>query len=339
MSDTSTLEVEHCHVCYEQRAPSELEHHTWEGFKTLYEEVETQIPQADRAHFSCLECFPRDTLATFPVCLACQSSLEKRRLPLVCRVNNLAVGCLHRIPAVLKDLSPLEERLIGIYTTSGWITKLTIDIDKWTSGRYRKHIRGHITVSPNDTQGVAAEVLPHPLVEERHRLHVCFVGPRKPVPSDLGYMLSVDPQKLKRALSWLKQNNPLYRDITISDDNLESWSDSCPGTEVPVALFEQMDSHVVRAEDEIRTGHYVPSAERGRPEGPIRDANEIIMALEDREADAASFEAEAASRLGGMRTTNPQPEEIDPQHIEAELFELTSTGLMASSGASELTPR
>ena len=50
-------------------------------------------------------------------------------------------------------------------------------MEKGTSGRYRKLKKGHVTVFPNDVQGLCTDTL---------------------------------------ALAWLKLNNPLYADIRIS---------------------------------------------------------------------------------------------------------------------------
>jgi hypothetical protein len=339
MHDESTLEVDHCKFCYQQKAPKNIMNFNWERFEPLYLAIIDQIPISDRGHFACYECFPRSPTKHFGICQECDASLARGVLPFSCRVNNMALGCIHRYPDALKHLSPLEERLIGIYAPCGWITKLTIDVEKWTSGRYRKHKRGHITVFPNDVQGVAAQVLPHPLVEERERLHICFVGPRKPVPSDLAFMLSVNPQKIKRALAWLKAHNPLYKDIQISEDHLASWADCCAGTEVPQELVNQMVSYDVRPEDEIRTGHYVSPAERGRPDEPIRTAEEVLASLEDRTADASRLEAESNARLGGIYAGEREIDEMEPRHIEQELSELVSTGLMATEAEGEYSPR
>ena len=53
--------------------------------------------------------------------------------------------------------------------------------------------KGHVTVFPNDVQGLCSNVLPHPLVSEMDNLHVCFVPPRKPIPTDVEFVLAVNP--------------------------------------------------------------------------------------------------------------------------------------------------
>ncbi|KAL0929934.1 uncharacterized protein CTRU02_215143 [Colletotrichum truncatum] len=148
-------------------------------------------------------------------------------------------------------------------------------------------------------------------------------------------MLSVNPQKLKRALVWLRANNLLYRDISISEDHLRTWGEWSPGTEVPQGLVERMVAYEKRAEDEIRTGYYVPPAERGRPDEPLRNAHDVIASLEDRETNAAHLEAESNARLGGIHAGDCDPFDMDPRRIDEELSELTSTGLMATEVSGE----
>ncbi|KAK2005446.1 hypothetical protein LZ32DRAFT_673453, partial [Colletotrichum eremochloae] len=339
MHDDHTLDTGYCRVCYLQRPPSQLQSYSWVEFEPLYNLIADQVLPFDREHFQCCQCFPREAAGTFDVCLACKKYLREGNIPYHCRVNNLSLGCTHRYPKALSDLTPLEERLIGIYTPCGWITKLTIEVEKWTSGKYRKHKRGHITIFPNDVQGTASNVLPHPLLDELDRLHVCFVGPRKPVPSDLSFMLSVRPARLRRALVWLCANNPLYSGITIDEHNLQTWSEWCPGTEVPRAVVDQMVEYELNAEDAIRSGNYVPPAERGRPDEPVRTAAEVLTSLEDREHNGAAAEAESNARLGGLHASGRDLDDMDPRHIEEELEELKSTGLMAVAGAGEYSPQ
>ncbi|KAI9099991.1 hypothetical protein DFS34DRAFT_517120 [Phlyctochytrium arcticum] len=61
---------------------------------------------------------------------------------------------------------------------------------------------------------------------------VCFIGPRPPPPEDVCvHAGSAISQNSRTALHWLKQNNPLYKNIIISEPNLDS--DSTSQAEVP----------------------------------------------------------------------------------------------------------
>lgn len=341
MHDENTMELTHCVVCYEQKASVDVSDWKWTVFEPLYRQAETRLTRQDREHFACRQCFPREGPDGFPVCQDCSHALEAGKLPRACQVNNLGLGCVHRYPAALRYLTPMEERLIGLYIPCGWITKFQIDIEKATNGRYRKHKKGHITVFPNDVENLVSKVLPHPMMDELERIHVCFVAPRKPVTTDIAWMMSVRPQRLKGALTWLKQYNPLFRDICISEENLRSWGDWCSGTEVPQAIFDSMVPYELSAEDQIRTGYYVSAVERGRAEQPIRTAEEVLAMLEDREDedDAVRQENESNARLGGLQGRHLQREELDHRYIEEELIEMVSTGMLGLDETADHGPR
>jgi hypothetical protein len=336
MYDETTMEIRYCVVCGLQKASIDLGDYIWEDFLPLYLQVQHLLRPTEQDHFECRYCFPRNN-GNILICHGCEDALQRKRIPRACQVNMLQLKCQHRYPKELMDLSPLEERLIGLYQPCGWITKFQIDLDKGTSGRYRKLKKGHVTVFPNDVQGLCSNVLPHPLVTEMENLHVCFVPPRKPTPKDIEFVLAVNPQRLKRALVWLKGNNPLYRNIRIDDDHLQSWRNSCPGTLVPQALFEAMVSYDHTAEDIIRTAHYVPSAERGGVDQPTLTAEEVLAQLEDRENSAVQMEAEGNVRLGTVYSRDLEENEMSLGQMEQEITELTSTGLMSTEMEGEYT--
>ena len=67
-------------------------------------------------------------------------------------------------PDELKGLTPVEEMLIALNSCYGFITKHSIADGHRQSMQYPKHIKGHITVFPNNVQELATRVLPHPLL-------------------------------------------------------------------------------------------------------------------------------------------------------------------------------
>ncbi|KAH7113022.1 hypothetical protein EDB81DRAFT_873555 [Dactylonectria macrodidyma] len=88
--------------------------------------------------------------------------------------------------------------------------------------RYPRHVKGHITVFPNNVQELATKVLPHPLLQVMDEIHVSWQGAEKPGPSDLSSLLSVRRRVVERALVWLKKNNPHYAEIEIDASEMES---------------------------------------------------------------------------------------------------------------------
>ncbi|KAJ4175403.1 hypothetical protein NW755_014920, partial [Fusarium falciforme] len=66
-------------------------------------------------------------------------------------------------PEELKGLTPVEEKLIRLNSCYGFITKYSIAEGQRQSVTYPKHVKGHITVFPNNVQELATRILPHPL--------------------------------------------------------------------------------------------------------------------------------------------------------------------------------
>jgi hypothetical protein len=75
-------------------------------------------------------------------------------------------------------------------------------------------------------------------------------------------MLAVRPSKVRAALMWLKEHNPLYRDVTISDENLQTFEDQVSDN-VPRLFYDNMECVLRTAQDKIQTSHYVSAEERG----------------------------------------------------------------------------
>ncbi|KAH7186536.1 hypothetical protein DER44DRAFT_681763, partial [Fusarium oxysporum] len=122
--------------------------------------------------------------------------------------------------APLDGLSPLEERLIALQAPFGYITKFTVDNKTPSSASYRKHVKGHIVVFPNNVEDLVTTVLPHPLLQTIENIHVSWSGANKPNQAEVGSLLQVRKSRVIAALLWLQKNNPLYRGIEINLDEI-----------------------------------------------------------------------------------------------------------------------
>lgn len=153
------------------------------------------------------------------------------------------LGCEHMFPKELKDLTPVEEKLIALNSCYGFITKYSIPKGHRQNVRYPRHIKGHITVFPNNVQELATRVLPHPLLKVMDDIHVSWQGPEKPAPSDLSALPSVRRRVVEKALVWLKRHNPLYIDIDIDTAELDSWDvpSDVPSHGVPYQVYERLE--------------------------------------------------------------------------------------------------
>ncbi|XP_044714441.1 uncharacterized protein HRG_11992 [Hirsutella rhossiliensis] len=169
-TEERTLPVSHCVFCYRKTPPCELATIQWR------DRLSPSMLQATKTVQKCGACLPSHEGARVDVCRECRAGFDSGRLPKACSVNNMAIGCEHRYPEELDDLSPVEERLIALHAPFGYITKFTVD-NKTRSGiSYRKHVKGHIVVFPNKVDDLVATVLPHPLLQAIENIHVSWSG-------------------------------------------------------------------------------------------------------------------------------------------------------------------
>ena len=182
-------------------------------------------------------------------------------------------------PDALKGLTPVEEKLIALNSCYGFITKYSVPKGQRQNVTYPKHVKGHITVFPNNVQELVTNVLPHPLLKVMDEIHVSWQGREKPAPSDLSVLLSVRRRVVERALVWLKRHNPLYANITIDTVEMDSWE--APAHGVPSQIYGRLERNEPSAWEKARTGQVVPPTERG-----LEDIREIMATLgREREAN------------------------------------------------------
>ncbi|KAM4061618.1 hypothetical protein HRG_013251 [Hirsutella rhossiliensis] len=177
--------------------------------------------------------------STLPIrtCMTATASLRARGRPLTIFMPELlsrsvpdawrAGVCRRRsiftLALALKGLTPVEEKLVSLNSCYGFVTRYSIPGGQRQAVRYPRHVKGHITVFPNNVQELATKVLPHPLLQALDEIHVSWQGVEKPAPSDLSSLLSVRRRVVERALVWLKRSNPHYAEIEIDVAEMESW--------------------------------------------------------------------------------------------------------------------
>ncbi|KAF1807871.1 hypothetical protein P152DRAFT_477811 [Eremomyces bilateralis CBS 781.70] len=165
---------------------------------------------------------------------SCLKHLEKGSLSPAAQLHD-RLGCEHIFPGKLKDLTPIEEKLIALNSCYGFIAQYSIPNGPRQGVRYRRHVKGHITVFPNNVQELVANVLPHPLLKVVDEIHV----------------------------SW---------HIEIDVAELDSWDAPLHG--VPSRVYERLRRDEPSAQEKARTGQVVPSTERGLDEGEAVDIRE-----------------------------------------------------------------
>lgn len=224
------------------------------------------------------------------MCLHCKKELSKGRTPKLSLANRMLLGS---VPSELRDLTPIEEVLIARCRAKGWIVQLK-ESDVVLPNAQRA-LRGNIIVFPQSPDSLS-EVLP-PLVQDVEAM-VCviFVGSSRP---STDWILSkakpllVRREKVRSALQWLKANNPLYRNVRVSNSNI-SLLPSDSSLQVPVRFQESSDSDAATVEgyDSTRTAVNLRSRnEFDESAEPIFD--KVVVA--DVDSNASSNELRAAA--------------------------------------------
>jgi hypothetical protein len=71
-------------------------------------------------------------------------------------------------------------------------------------------------------------------------IRVIFIGSHLPTRGEARKILTVHKRKVLHALQWLKQNNILYRNITINVENLNDLPDS----DIPESLWATLVKNI-----------------------------------------------------------------------------------------------
>lgn len=320
--DASTLPIRTCTVCYRKRTGRELREISWDEWTV------SCVPKGSRSPFSCRSCFPEGRSVS--VCVECARCLTRGSLSPAVQVH-IRLGCEHMFPDELKDLTPIEEKLISPYSCYGFVARYNIPGGQRQSVRYPRHVKGHITVFPNNVQDLATKVLPHPLLQAMEDIHVSWQGEEKPAPSDLSSLLSVRRRVVERALTWLKANNPFYAEIEIDTAEMESWGDPTHG--VPPSVYEHMERNEPSAWEKTRTAHVVPPTERAMDEDGSVEIEEILTALHQGEDSTRSD----AGRRASNETYESRAEGgADSDQVVNRINEVTCSGMFALDGAPDI---
>jgi len=154
------------------------------------------------------------------LCVGCDSSLQKGKLPRLAIAN---LNVLGPVPPEMKDMTMVEEMFVARCRAKYCIVKLQDHRTNTSLPSSQRGIKGNIIVYPQRAEGLA-NVLPPPVDDVVHPICVIFVGPTMPSKSwlkDKAYPLVVRREVVKRNLIWLKAHNPLYKDINIDENRLQ----------------------------------------------------------------------------------------------------------------------
>ncbi|KAG8971978.1 hypothetical protein FRC05_010513 [Tulasnella sp. 425] len=217
------------------------------------------------------------------LCEDCNSMLGKGRMPRFALANGLYRGIL---PDEFKDLTWVEEMVCSVYRTTAHVTRL------YQSTSPSDPLVFHGNTCAHDMNVVStATVLPRTPVDIVGQLSVVFVGPHKLKPQALNAVFRIRKAKVWRFLIWLQQNNDLYRNLPLSMENLNMYSeDGIPeGLDEAAIVDEDLDPHDVFEEETAGVEVHPASAVRNDEAGDDPAVPKVFleaMGVSDPEASA-----------------------------------------------------
>ena len=160
------------------------------------------------------------------VCNTCASALRHEKTPSLALANGMWIG---DVPLVLKLLTLPERILVARYFPAAYIVKLFPQkkgARTWASpSSLHCGLRGNVSTYPLNTDQISHMVgdncMPPPVSILAATIGVTFVGPKNLPQKTLPGFLRVSRERVRMALEWLKENNPIYSDIYISNARLK----------------------------------------------------------------------------------------------------------------------
>lgn len=203
------------------------------------------------------------------ICHTCLSYLNRDKTPPLALANNMWIG---DIPPQLSILTLPERILIACFFPAAYIVKLypkKTGAHSWSSDGMHSALCGNVSTYRLNTDDVhkitAAPVLPHCLAVLASTVGVTFIGPKNVPEKTMPGFLRVNRERVHVALNWLKEHNPVYKNITISAERLHE----LPNNQVPfeimsvvkysedTAALAQENDNYVPDDDQFHSGEWV----------------------------------------------------------------------------------
>ena len=235
------------------------------------------------------------------ICDQCQSSLfngSSPRLPKFALANKLFLG---KLPSNFDSLTWVEEQVCAIHRSTIHVYRLYYSDDP----RNPYQSKGNSCAHPQNVASTA-KVLPRTPADINDIISVVFTGPSTNVPkSVLKTNFRVRKRMVWDLLVWLRQHNPLYRDIELSIENLELYEDddALPGIEDRVIVNQTNRADDMFAEETTGFEPH-PATSLGTDQGE-RKSQTFIEHMGVYDANGSSVPARN-SFAAGLRRLNSQ---------------------------------
>jgi hypothetical protein len=213
-------------------------------------------------------------------CKSCYADVLRSKVPKFSSLNLVNVVMCGDYPAILEDLTLVEECVIARRHPVGSILKLRPGNRQSPSNYYALY--GHIIVFPQEP-GTLLQILPSPTLRFQDIIKVFWVGKLQPSPDDLKPFLKIRKHQVLAALLWLVTHNRYYHDLTINHSLLSSW----PAEFIP----EQISANItyIEVSDHTEREGYVANLETGNFENDLQATTSEIFPDNDARFSSGSI--------------------------------------------------
>ena len=226
-----------CAVCARETNRGELSPHQLDNIPSPHRLQPTTIhPHHDIFNGMLLHPAGVSVSGMANVCVECSKSLRLDKIPTFALANGLWIG---DIPHELAYLTLPERLLIAKYIPAAYIIKLypkKKGARHWDKRQLYSGLKGNVSTYHLDQSQIASMIdgtmMPQQAKVLAATIGITFVGPKNLPDKYLPDMFKVRRGRVRRALEWLKENNPLFANITISESRLAD----LPENDVPYEL-------------------------------------------------------------------------------------------------------
>jgi hypothetical protein len=171
------------------------------------------------------------------ICLDCTRWINKKKTPPLALANNMWIGA---IPTALSVLTLPEKILVARYFPAAYIVKLfpkQKGAKHWPTSGLHSGIQGNVSTYKLNTDEIAdmvdTDVMPPPAKILASTIGVTIIGPKNAPERTMPDFLRVRRDRIRTALMWLKENNPLYVNVQISEKSLAE----LPVNDIPLEIL------------------------------------------------------------------------------------------------------
>lgn len=176
-------------------------------------------------------CGQRDN--NFSFCQKCFNSISSFKPAKFEAFNFINTTFCQLYPSALDDLTLVEEAVIARAHPVISILKLR-PAGVGPAVTYQR-VRGHVVVLPQNP-GLLLSILPSRSLILHDVVRIAWASKQTHTAADIQPFVKVRQERVLVALQWLRQNNPLYCDITINLDFLQEWEDEF----VPTGIADEV---------------------------------------------------------------------------------------------------